>query len=460
MPDFDRTGWTATADSESGATGVASRALDGSLSTWWQSTSVHLGRNSHWIAVDMQAAHLIDYVRVGKSAVQFDTPNPYWVEVYLSQDGIDWGAAVASMPWPADHRDQWVVFPPQVARHFKLVGYPYGYPAWPYGMGVNEIYAGKLAHGDVYKRYWKAHPQHLVDLYPLTAPNHGVIEYNTLQLDLSNPTDLQMARAVAHMHAWSFGPLAFYPEIVASGWDLPTPWPPAGLESITAVVDSTKLVNPSYGAFVSPTFSFSEDSVQSYFDFIYQWFHSPGPWTMPPTAPSWPAVPVLTFWDKDSGGVITPAQVPDLHHHIYVWGSTSGSGDNEFTIADHYLLLVFPATYLAPETYGGCVVFQVKNPAEPVYATLDFSKWLDAGDAISTATWTSPNTAVTIVETAATATTASARATLTGAVDNDTFVLKCAIATQRGLVEVRRVEIRVRTADYPTRSPRGWWRLR
>lgn len=142
MPDFSRTGWTASSDSANPSY-PATNVLDGNTSTEWRST----GPVPHSLIVDMQSAQQINYVRY--------YPGTYgskanYIEVYVSTDGVSWGSAVVSQLMPVSGTNHYLVFPAvYIARYFKLV-WTYIDTSSAYPASCAEIYAGKFVTGESY----------------------------------------------------------------------------------------------------------------------------------------------------------------------------------------------------------------------------------------------------------------------------------------------------------------------
>lgn len=98
---IDRSGWTLSASSTNPSYPVTN-AKDANLSTFWASVS---GDFPHWISIDMGSAQQWDYLRFIPSSSAFPTT----VEVYVSDDGADWGSAVATATWAADTKVKIIV---------------------------------------------------------------------------------------------------------------------------------------------------------------------------------------------------------------------------------------------------------------------------------------------------------------------------------------------------------------
>ncbi len=105
---IDKTGWTATADTEAApAQWAVTEAGNG-----WLSEAGY----PHWIAFDMGAAQTIDQI-----AFYVQTWIVSQVELYVSDDGITWDSAVATATWGTEGW-HYLRFARQTVRHFKIVG--------------------------------------------------------------------------------------------------------------------------------------------------------------------------------------------------------------------------------------------------------------------------------------------------------------------------------------------------
>lgn len=115
---LSRTGWTATASTSMNNTNP-SQALDGNLASKWE-----LGPqvNGQWYRVDMGSSRTFKEIRLDNSGwKQGNYPRGY--EVYVSNDGTNWGTAVASgtvNTTPAGGILT-ITFPTQTARYVKVV---------------------------------------------------------------------------------------------------------------------------------------------------------------------------------------------------------------------------------------------------------------------------------------------------------------------------------------------------
>lgn len=93
-----RSGWTATADSAETANenGSAANVLDGNPATIWHTTwSTAPAPMPHWIVLDMQRGTEVTGLRyLPRSTTPNGTIRQY--RVFLSADGVNWGAPVAS----------------------------------------------------------------------------------------------------------------------------------------------------------------------------------------------------------------------------------------------------------------------------------------------------------------------------------------------------------------------------
>ncbi len=89
IPALDRTGWSATA---SKSNGIANNALDGDISTRWDTTSYQTGNET--FTVNLGKAQFFDTVELLLGTSTNDWPAAY--EIYVSLDGVNWGSPVKS----------------------------------------------------------------------------------------------------------------------------------------------------------------------------------------------------------------------------------------------------------------------------------------------------------------------------------------------------------------------------
>jgi len=111
---LDRTGWTATS-SPAVSGEPASNLLDGQLSTRWTTgTAMAPGQ---YVVVDMQAAKTFRRIVMDSTGSNNDYARGY--EVYVSNDGVNWGSAIASGTGTGPVLT--IDFAAQTARYIKIV---------------------------------------------------------------------------------------------------------------------------------------------------------------------------------------------------------------------------------------------------------------------------------------------------------------------------------------------------
>lgn len=86
---YNQSGWTATASSGTGSVG---NLIDGNTSSRWSSGTPMVP--GQYFTIDMKSAKQISRLSITLPAGNNDYARGY--EIYISQDGIDWGTAVAS----------------------------------------------------------------------------------------------------------------------------------------------------------------------------------------------------------------------------------------------------------------------------------------------------------------------------------------------------------------------------
>ena len=110
-PRFDEAGWSATASVHSED---AAKALDGDGNSRWSTNGWQ--SPGQWFAVDMKQPRAFTTIVLNSSAQQ-DSPHGY--EVYVSQDGQDWGKPIATGAGAPGVTT--ITFPKATAQFFKLV---------------------------------------------------------------------------------------------------------------------------------------------------------------------------------------------------------------------------------------------------------------------------------------------------------------------------------------------------
>ncbi|HVK19736.1 MAG TPA: discoidin domain-containing protein [Actinokineospora sp.] len=114
--------WTATADSAETASenGAAANVLDGNTGTTWHTAySGGVAPMPHQIDVKMDSTRIVDRLdylprQVGTNGTIAN------YQVFVSQDGVNWGTAVATGTFAAGATVKTVTFPPVTARHVRL----------------------------------------------------------------------------------------------------------------------------------------------------------------------------------------------------------------------------------------------------------------------------------------------------------------------------------------------------
>jgi len=109
-----RTGWTATASStETG--GSPANALDGNATTRWSTGAAQA--NGQWFRVDMVTAQTFNKVVLDAGTSTGDYPRGY--QLFVSNDGTNWGSAVATGSGTTQVTT--ITFANQTARYIRIV---------------------------------------------------------------------------------------------------------------------------------------------------------------------------------------------------------------------------------------------------------------------------------------------------------------------------------------------------
>jgi beta-glucanase (GH16 family) len=116
---LSRSGWSASASS-SGAYWPASNAIDGDVNSRWASGANQV--NGQWFQVNLGASQTFDKAVLRVWASTTDAPSA--VSVYVSDDGVNWGNAIASKSDTANIQDLNTAifsFPSQTKRYIRFV---------------------------------------------------------------------------------------------------------------------------------------------------------------------------------------------------------------------------------------------------------------------------------------------------------------------------------------------------
>jgi glucosylceramidase len=109
-----RTGWTATASS-TGTGETPGNALDGNAATRWSTGAAQV--NGQWFQVDMGAVRTFNRIVLDAGASTGDYPRGY--QVFVSNDGTNWGSAIASGTGTTQSIS--ITFATQSARYLRIV---------------------------------------------------------------------------------------------------------------------------------------------------------------------------------------------------------------------------------------------------------------------------------------------------------------------------------------------------
>ncbi|HEY5583698.1 MAG TPA: RICIN domain-containing protein [Ruminiclostridium sp.] len=116
-PAIDKTGWTVNASSQVSSGGVVGNAKDGDAATRWSTGQPQA--NGQWFTIDMGSTKYI--TRILLNSVNGDYPRGY--QIYVSNDGTNWGSAIASGAGTSDDLDLVFddIYSCQTARYIKIV---------------------------------------------------------------------------------------------------------------------------------------------------------------------------------------------------------------------------------------------------------------------------------------------------------------------------------------------------
>ena len=479
--------WTLTASGDAAHLPHLIDDIDYNYGQWFEHNYWADNSSPPWVAVDMGSAQSMDFVRW-----QTDTrwgQNPWKVTLYTSDNGVDWTERATAL-WPSGTEDQFIYLGiPVTARHFKLefTGLRAG---WAHG---DEIWAGLRASGETYKVYWKTYPRQCLGFYvpPLDPGDPTSVHYPSVPVSALGEIDSLSCSTVSAETAiriWRTRSLGWFPETVFWDWYAPENLGSLTIESKTLIAVYNHVNASTLGTQVSFQISESVVSIQSYFDFLYAWWISGA-------AGDYVAMNDVT--------TLTAEELVTMYSHLFHWHSLNqDSPDHDvdvarLTVSDHYLLLVYSAVYapvppqsesftaalrfggllpgFVPPNGGGgggggagptggmlvpieCFHLLVDNPVDQRAVTLDWSRWLGAGDAILTAAWTA-DVGVIVSSTSSSDTTATAAFSTPAAVSGETYLLHCTITTQTGRTEVRTVQLDIRESDGTAHDPNIWWRM-
>ncbi|HEY5583697.1 MAG TPA: RICIN domain-containing protein [Ruminiclostridium sp.] len=130
-PAIDKTGWTVSASSQVSPSDVVGNAKDGNYATRWSTGQPQA--NGQWFTIDMGSTKYITRILLKSS--NGDYPRGY--QIYVSNDGTNWGSAIASGAGISDNLDITLdaSYSCQIARYIKIVQTGSASNWW----GINEV---------------------------------------------------------------------------------------------------------------------------------------------------------------------------------------------------------------------------------------------------------------------------------------------------------------------------------
>ena len=132
-----RSGWSVTADSVFSGSFLAVNAIDSNFGSFWHSDTGY----PHSLVIDMGSAQNFNAIQFVPRSDGTST-DPANVEVYVSDDGSTWGAAVASATWTSDASIKVLAFSAVTKRWLKFQGVTGAVNAF---MACTELYIGTVA---------------------------------------------------------------------------------------------------------------------------------------------------------------------------------------------------------------------------------------------------------------------------------------------------------------------------
>jgi hypothetical protein len=346
---LNRYGWSATSDSHYDDATDAQKAIDGYSEQNYTNFISDAGAPQS-ITVDMGSVQTINYLRVQQASVSSYVPIvwgqtlPTRVQAWTSLDNVTWTLA-REMVWPAYGTTHWIEFTSRLARYFRFTATQIGgqYDR----LAIAEIWAGQLAPGETYKRYWKAHPR---TLNTHQALGRGSVDYLRITPDGTDPSNRQLSKVESKIRLWMTTPLTTdYPEIACSDWDTPTGFADLTLESVSIVTEGSNNGSPEVDIYIS---GYIKDHL---------WWGGFGD----PDLPSWyngyglyPQLQDLFCTAGSWTHGLSPSAIGSFYSNIVPWGSTNqsdpGNGDSgnldcaNILITDHYLLVVWETVWAPP----------------------------------------------------------------------------------------------------------------
>jgi hypothetical protein len=354
LTDLSRVGWTAAASSYYDAATSPDKALDGTdvqNSSFWISDA----NAPQSITIDMGSTQPFNYIKYQPGNTRFYDPvfwgqgNPAFVKVYISTNGSTW-TLVGTEVWPNEKRVEYVHFPPQSARYFKIEIISFDRRDY-FRAVLAEVYAGWWDGQGQIKLYRKAHPRFVEDLSPYTDPDHD-------QGETSNVT-ASNSQAGGKIKIWHTSGLATYPELLFTNWNLPHNWRNIPWETISMVIEGSH-TEPSWpGKVADFTLLNQRGSAQDIFDFEYAWYADSNADFTP--------IHMGLLYDMSQGaweglvtlGDSTQKDLNSIWSSIYLWASAgwnAASHNDEdcgvLNITDHYILFTYWGTPYSVYTDG------------------------------------------------------------------------------------------------------------
>lgn len=134
--ELNRDGWKATASNVRNENQAPGKALDEKVNTRWTNGAIQKG--GEWFQIDMISSQSFNEIELFQAKATGDYPRAY--EVYVSQDGTNWGKPVAKGKGTEGEATVITLKTPVDARYVKIVQTGTADSSW---WSIHELYIRK-----------------------------------------------------------------------------------------------------------------------------------------------------------------------------------------------------------------------------------------------------------------------------------------------------------------------------